>query len=143
VKARLREVLLIDDNEPDNFLHERAFRKLSSAERISVALNGREALDYLNTPVEGEYPSPELILLDVNMPVMNGWQFVEAYNELPVERRASMQIVMVTTSEDPEDRRTAEQCGAIAQFASKPVTAQTLDVMLAELFPDRFAAAPR
>ena len=70
MKRKLKNILLIDDSKADNFIHERVINKAEVAEKITVTSGAREALDYLSTSVDGIYPNPELIFLDINMPCL-------------------------------------------------------------------------
>ncbi len=74
---KLKRVLLIDDCKATNYIHRLVIEKYGCAEAVVEVNNGREALEYLTTEVDGSYPKPELVFLDINMPVMNGWQFLE------------------------------------------------------------------
>lgn len=133
---KLKRVMLIDDYEADNFLHEMLFEEMDCAEDIVTKLNGREALDYLTTPQDGELPTPDLICLDINMPVMNGWEFIEAYDALDEDMRGGVVLMMLTTSLNPDDRARAEDKGCIADFVSKPLTRDSLANLLSRHFPD-------
>ncbi|MCK5860806.1 MAG: response regulator, partial [Abyssibacter sp.] len=101
---KLNEILLVDDNEADNFLHRVVLERAGVAKAVTEKLNGQEALDYLTTAdVDGRYPQPELICLDINMPIMNGWEFIEAYEQLDPKFQSGVVIMMLTTSLNPED----------------------------------------
>ena len=76
----LKSVLLIDDNKADNFIHKAYIMKHGGVETIEMVTGGEEALKFLTSKASGEYPRPELIFLDINMPRMNGWEFLEEYD---------------------------------------------------------------
>jgi CheY-like chemotaxis protein len=132
--SRLRTVLLIDDSHADNFLHQRVLRQMQCADQIQVCTSVEDALQYLNTTVDGHYPQPDLILLDINMPGLNGWDFLETYAELPAERRSNALLIMLTTSLNPEDRDWASKNPLVSGFFNKPLTQETLEEILDRYF---------
>ena len=73
--------MLIDDDEPTNYIHERIIEEVGCTEKIVAIQSGRRALDYLTSKTDGAYPQPDLIFLDINMPAMTGWGFLEKYSE--------------------------------------------------------------
>lgn len=112
---KIKRILLVDDDQILNFLHSRLFEKTGIVEQVDIALNGREALDYLAKGInkrEAEQErdiQPEIILLDINMPVMDGWEFLEEYKKLGNTKRHGIMVVMLTSSLNPDDREKAKQ----------------------------------
>ncbi|MFK8004619.1 MAG: response regulator [Polyangiales bacterium] len=135
---KLNEILLIDDNEADNFYHNRVISRLGCAEHVVVKTDGQQALDYLTTKSGGSFPQPAIVFLDINMPVMNGWEFLEAYKELGPDQGGQLVVIMLTTSLNPNDRKAAE--GTTADFQTKPLTRETLMKVLADHFPEVHAS---
>src|ERR1700750_2590044 len=98
---RLNCVLLIDDDEPTNFLNKMTLEQAGCTRIIRVAQSGQEALDYLRNcgPADGDDPSepcPDLIFLDINMPAMDGWEFLRRYKQLPEGQKGEAVLIMLT-----------------------------------------------
>lgn len=133
---KLKNVILIDDCKATNYIHKLVIEKYGFAENVKEFMNGGEALDYLSTMPESRDAAPELIFLDLNMPVVNGWEFLEQYTLLPVERQAGAVVVMLTTSLNPDDEARATAIAGVKAFASKPLTLEKIDQILEEFYPD-------
>ena len=81
MQKKLNCVLLIDDDDSTNFLHKLILQKSEISETIKVVNSAEKGLEYLNSNDENT-PRPDIIFLDLNMPRMNGWEFVEEYKKL-------------------------------------------------------------
>ena len=123
MNKQLKRILLVDDSEATNAMNVYLFNRLNAAEQIDVAVNGAEAIDYLTAQdANGEYPRPELIVLDLNMPVMNGLEFLEAYRELEEDIKGGIIIIMLTTSMLESDQKSAREFQSVVSYQSKPLT---------------------
>jgi CheY-like chemotaxis protein len=93
-------------------------------DHVHHALNGREALDYLTLKgaAFADYRRPDLILLDINMPIMNGFEFLDEYEKLPAEEKGHHLIVMLTTSMLEVDKERAAKFGVLSEYIAKPLT---------------------
>ena len=127
--AAFKSVLLVDDSRATNFMHRELIREADFAERIDVALDGEEALDFLRSGSDSEFFPPSVIFLDINMPKMDGFEFLEACKSLPEGQRGSLVIVMLTTSLDPGDRTRAMATGMVRDFHNKPLSREALEEM--------------
>jgi CheY-like chemotaxis protein len=137
MREKLNCVLLIDDDEPTNFLHKYLIEKSGYAEKCVTLQNGEEALAYLKSKDDGEYPHPNLIFLDINMPGMNGWEFLEAYKDLDKVQQGDIVVVMLTTSLDPDDQIKADAIADIRDFRNKPLTIDAVEQIIRTHFADK------
>jgi CheY-like chemotaxis protein len=129
---KLSGVLLVDDDKIINFLNRWLLQDLQVARQVLVAENGQEALGLIYPHGEGGY-YPDLILLDINMPVMNGFEFLEAYAALDFAGKQTVVIVMLTTSLNPRDVNRL-QLLPMQGFLSKPLTRQKVQDLLKQHF---------
>lgn len=123
--AAVKTVLLVDDDKVTNLMHSRLLRKLGLAERIEVATDGMAALERLESLGENAKP-PEIIFLDLNMPRMNGFEFLDAYKRFPEALKRDQDIVMLSTSILHDDRKRAEADPDVRRFVVKPIRQNTL-----------------
>ena len=133
MKQKLNCILLVDDDEEDIFYHQLIIERMGIAESVQFAHNGLEALAFLKK--EGQV-IPELIFLDINMPKMNGWEFLEEYKHLSPSQKARITIVMLTTSANPSDIQKAQELADVNGYRSKPLTKEMLQEILENYFPE-------
>lgn len=132
MNTKLKCIMLIDDDADDNYFHKIVIDEMNVTEHVEIALDGLEALNYLKK--DNQTP-PDLIFLDINMPKMNGWEFLEEHNKLSQEQKANIIVVMLTTSSNPEDKKRAEQYADATAFKSKPLTKEMLTEIIERYFP--------
>ena len=105
MEKKFRNILLIDDDNSSNFFHKRLLtKKTDFAENVIVANDGKEGIELLKKNKNGEGITPDIIFLDINMPVMDGWDFLEEYEKLAPELKAKTVVIMLTSSLNPDDR---------------------------------------
>ena len=101
--AAYRSVMLVDDNEIDNIINEKIIEANSFAEQILVFQTGQDALEYLREN-QGDVESlPEIVFLDINMPIMDGFQFLSDFEEFSDDVRDKCKIIMLSSSISPKD----------------------------------------
>ena len=127
----LERIMLVDDDADTNFYNTIMLNRTNASNDIVVFQNGKDALLYL----EKENQNVDLIFLDINMPVMNGWQFLEQYGKLDASRRATIMVVMLTSSVNYDDKKKAEKLHLVNRYINKPLTPQIIKEIL-ELFEE-------
>ncbi len=120
---KLNSILLVDDDDVTIFYNTHVIKKLGITEHIHAELNGEEALRYLieKNAHAPDYVKPDLIFLDINMPVMNGFEFLAAYDKLPEEDKGKHMIVMLTSSMLEVDRMNATKYECVTGYLPKPL----------------------
>lgn len=131
---KLNHILLVDDDTINNFINEKLLKKLDAAQSISVVVNGEEAITFLKDICKDPSKCPQLILLDINMPVMDGFEFMEQYKKLDIPNKSSIIIVMLTTSTNPNDTQRLNASG-VSGYINKPLTEQKLKEIMGNYFP--------
>lgn len=139
MKQKLKCVLLIDDDEPTNFISTMLLNEAACTEHIQVAESGAMALNYLTSSEcfsceTNSFPCPDIIFLDINMPAMNGWEFLEKYKLLDQKHHGKLIIIMLTTSLNPEDKIRAEAMPEISGFENKPISVEMIDRVVKAYF---------
>lgn len=123
-------ILLIDDEESNNYLHQMIIKHAKIDTFVQVTYDGIEALEFLTCTGRycdsREYPQPGIIFLDINMPKMNGWEFLEEYIKLPEEQKGKIVMAMLTSSLNQDDIDKSKLNENLKGFISKPLTAKKL-----------------
>jgi CheY-like chemotaxis protein len=129
--ARFETAMLIDDNEIDNLINEKMLEGTNFAERIYVYTSGKSALEYLQNlqrdKILEEKLIPDVIFLDINMPLMDGFQFLDEFDKLEKVIAKKSKIVMLTTSINPSDRELSDSNKYVLSFINKPLTQDYLE----------------
>ena len=129
-----RNVLLVDDDEISNFLTATVLRNSQAFTEIKISMNGREALTWLQQQHQTTGAFPDLILLDLNMPNMNGFNFLKSLRALPGPESKS-RIVVLSTSNFQEDFDYLRQFPEVEVFLHKPLTEESLQYLLNRFYP--------
>jgi len=125
-------ILLVDDDATTNFLHKRAIRKAHGKVDVREASNGAEAIDHLREALtRGEDP-PSFIFLDINMPKLDGWGFLDAYRELPDDWRKRSSLLMLTTSLNPDDHEKADKYPEVKGVIDKMLNSDRFKEIISE-----------
>lgn len=117
----LEVLCVIDDDKIFTYLLKRIIEKAKITREIIFFENGRDALDYLSRNREDVLKLPQLILLDINMPILDGWQFLSEYGKLKADVPRPISICMMSSSTDLEDYDRAMDTGYVMDYLQKPV----------------------
>lgn len=129
----LKYILLIDDDEDDNYFHEKAIKKNNPENIVIIKTSGILALEYLES-VNNTGPRPDLIFLDINMPRMNGWEFLDAYNLLDKKQQSEAIIIMLTTSQNLQEKSQAKSWSFVFDYITKPLTPDIIQEIVKKYF---------
>jgi CheY-like chemotaxis protein len=133
---KLKCILLVDDDDDCNFFHERLLKKMLCTEQVHIARNGEEALNYITSNIINKKDNPDLILLDINMPKMNGWEFLDNYKTLDEIEKAKINLIMLTTSINPDDEIKSQNYNDVKGFYEKYLSEETLYKIFNKFFPN-------
>lgn len=130
----VKSILLVDDDESTNFINSIFIKKLDIDVHVYKTLNGAEALEVINTSNTKNGFFPCLIILDINMPVMSGWSFLEHFKNLPQPIKEQCFVVMTTVSEDEKDIIRASKNEDVKKFYQKPMSDEKFSQLISEYF---------
>ncbi len=114
-------VLIIDDDKVNNYIAETLIKKASKTTHITVCLNGQEAIEELLHIKEQSGKLPEFIFLDLTMPVMDGWKFLDEYHRLDIGAGSHSEIIVLSSSIFRRDIDKALGHSTVKEFISKPL----------------------
>ncbi|MFT6934498.1 MAG: CheY-like chemotaxis protein [Maribacter sp.] len=127
----LKSILLVDDDEASNFLHSIFINKLETEIQINTATNGQEALDFILSKGQDSLALPCMVMLDLKMPIVDGWEFLRMYDEqVSKELKEQLMIVLVTISDNQEDKDRATNNHHIVDFEQKPLSDSTFKKLI-------------
>lgn len=117
------EFVLIEDNLIDQFVIKKLLKKVLDINPLYIANNGKEALDWLLKNVNQK---PLIILLDIQMPIMNGFEFLENFTNLEEQIKDKIQIFVLSSTLDLDEIKKAKENSCVSGFFSKPLKIETL-----------------
>ncbi|WP_298545930.1 response regulator [uncultured Aquimarina sp.] len=129
--ARLKRFLLVDDSNSTNFFNKTIIQKADCVEEVLIATNGSSALQHLQSDT-----IPEIIFLDLNMPVMNGWEFLEHHNQLSATDKNSKIVVMIGAKLSEEEEKTLKSFPQVTEFREKMLSKEIVLEIVSKYFDE-------
>ena len=117
-------------------IHERIIKKNDAANETVVKNSGDEAIEFFEKVLNGQESVPELVFLDINMPKMNGWEFLEVFEKFESSIKDSTVLVMLSTSDNPDDKNRANKLipSLLSDYRTKPLTSEMLSEIMERNF---------
>ncbi len=126
----MQRIFIIDDDELYQLVLKRTIKKLKNEVEITSYWNGEEALDAFVNIFMGGGELPTVVFLDINMPVLDGWQFLEGLGKIKPDIQNKLSLYLISTSLDVADKQKAMHSNMIKQFLTKPLSKETLEAIL-------------
>ena len=128
--SRAVSILLVDDDEINNFISIKLIKKALITSEIMACLNGKFAIEQL-VDIQKKDPDtlPDFILLDINMPIMNGWEFLDEYKRLNIDPQGKTKIYIISSSVFSNDINKARSYPLVKSFISKPLSVEKIKEM--------------
>lgn len=132
---KIKEVWIVDDDHIFRLFLKTILVKSEEFEIINAFENGQLAIDELKSRIKSNTMPPSIIFLDINMPVLNGWEFMEAYADIKDAVKSKLEIYISSSSIDKYDLDKAKNDGNIKDFLTKPLKLDTVK-MVAQNYKD-------
>ncbi|HLP34171.1 MAG TPA: response regulator [Bacteroidia bacterium] len=130
---KIKTLCLVDDDDIFQLITQRVIAQTNLVETIKIFSNGLDAMVFLKSVAQNAARLPEIILLDLNMPVMDGWEFLEEFTLLKPRLEKTITIYVVSSSIAPSDIQRAEAINEVTDYIIKPITTEKLLDMLKSL----------
>ena len=127
--SRYQTVMVVDDNEIDRYIAEGVIIKNRFSEKVIVAESAADALSFIEAHADKPGELPQVIFLDINMPEMYGFDFLDRYEKLPGQVKKNCIIMMLTTSLDSSDKKAASENKYVSMFLNKPLNKEKLEMV--------------
>jgi CheY-like chemotaxis protein len=127
----IKQIVLIDDDEVTNMINEKLIKKVFNFP-VDAYTDANELLQHVTSCLaHSPEKLPDVIFLDINMPMMDGWEFLEEFEKIPQEARKKCNVIMLTSSIDTSDIEKSKMYSSVTDFISKPLTVEKLKSLVA------------
>jgi CheY-like chemotaxis protein len=126
MKEKVEYVMLVDDNDTDNFIHKRVIELTGFANNIIVKNSGKSALEYLESNKDSIDKLPDIIFLDINMPIVDGFVFLFEYENFPDSLKDKCKVVILSSSDNKRDIDRIVDNEYVINFVTKPLSEEAL-----------------
>ncbi len=121
-------ILIIDDDEINNLICTKVIKDYNPMAEVDSVTSGSKGLDYLNASMDNlESQLPDVIFLDINMPAMNGWDFIREYRKINSNMDKEIKLFVLTSSQYYQDSELADQYDEVQKLITKPLTSEILE----------------
>jgi CheY-like chemotaxis protein len=132
-----KRILIMDDDKLLNKINEKVLFSAGLVSELHIASNGLEGIDYLTYRITKNYAMPDIIVLDLHMPVMNGFDFLDEFKKMDFPGKSNIEIVIFTSSSNPKDKQKVLAKG-IRNYLAKPYLLRGLTEVINRLKTEEF-----
>lgn len=123
------DIMVVDDDSTFVFIFHKQIQKFEDVEVINESSNGAEALSFFRTALEESKDLPDIIVLDLNMPIMNGWAFLDEFTDICVREGIEIPVCILSSTINQADFDRANTYQMVKSFFSKPITSDQIEAM--------------
>lgn len=130
MNRRIEIIYVVDDDDIYQFAVKRKILKRKLSAEVNTFKNGKDAILFLDRVIKAGEPLPDMILLDLNMPIMDGWDFLEKYAQIPPRLKKKILLYVISSSIQESDIERAKSISEVTDYIIKPIDDKQLDDIL-------------